>query len=408
MKKLKILKRNRINHALESIFDYPLTIIEAPMGYGKTTAVKNFLTSKRNPVLWLSFLAPEDTVTFFWDRLANQIGKLDEAIGQKLKSLGFPSDASQVAYFLSILNDMDYEENTVLVIDDFHLVKSLQIGQLLAHIVKEELHNLHIVVITRDTTNLDFAELIAKGICHIISQQTISFTDDETRDYCSMMGFMPTESDLAKICEYTDGWISLIYLILLALEKGIPVGMNNAIDELVEKVIYNAYDEHIRQFLLKLSVMDSFTAKQALFVSQEISSDEYLKRLCRENAFITYDESARAYKIHNVLLDFLRIKQVVNMELRELYRRVGEWHFQHKAYIPAYEYLYRAGETERILSHLNDEGTVTNAHAEFEGYMAMFKDAPRELLQKYPNAYLQYISLLLLSGDAGVSLDGVT
>jgi ATP/maltotriose-dependent transcriptional regulator MalT len=36
------------------------------------------------------------------------------------------------------------------VIDDFHLVKGKEIGALLNQIIKEELENLHIVVITRD------------------------------------------------------------------------------------------------------------------------------------------------------------------------------------------------------------------------------------------------------------------
>ncbi len=49
MKKLKTLKRARVNRALESIFDYPMTIVEAPIGYGKTTAVREFLAFKEQP-----------------------------------------------------------------------------------------------------------------------------------------------------------------------------------------------------------------------------------------------------------------------------------------------------------------------------------------------------------------------
>lgn len=92
------------------------------MGYGKTTAVKEFLTARGSPALWLSFLTSEDTASLFWDGLAKQIGKLDKAMCVRLKSLGFPSDASQAANILSMLNDMNYEENTVLVIDDYYLV----------------------------------------------------------------------------------------------------------------------------------------------------------------------------------------------------------------------------------------------------------------------------------------------
>jgi LuxR family maltose regulon positive regulatory protein len=201
----KTLKRERVNRALESIFEYPLTIVEAPLGYGKTTAVREFLKAKGGPVLWLSFLSPRDTDSFFWDGFAEEIGRLDEAVGDRLKSLGFPCDTPQAANILSILSRLDYEENTALVIDDFHLVKGPQIGTLLSQIVKEEPDNLHIVVITRDTTNLDFVELTAKGLCNILSQQFLKFTDREVRDYCAMMGRMPAENDLAKICEYTGG-----------------------------------------------------------------------------------------------------------------------------------------------------------------------------------------------------------
>jgi len=38
---------------LEGIWEHPLTVLEAPMGYGKTTAVKHFLASADADVLWL-------------------------------------------------------------------------------------------------------------------------------------------------------------------------------------------------------------------------------------------------------------------------------------------------------------------------------------------------------------------
>lgn len=406
MKKLKALKRTRINHALESIFSYPLTIVEAPIGYGKTTAVRGFLTDKGNPVLWLSLLSAEDTTDFFWDRLAAEICKVDEATGLRLKSLGFPSDVPQTANILSVLGEPDYEKNTTLVIDDFHLVRGKEIGALLNQIVKSLPDNLHIVVITRDTTNLDFAELSAKGLCNIMSQQILRFTDGEIREYCALMGFTTAEDEMEKIVEYTGGWISLVYLTLLGMEHGIPVGRNSAIEELVEKVLYNAYDESIRQFLLSLSVMDSFTTEQAFFVTQEKRAEELLKKLRRENAFVAFDEAAGVYKIHNVLLDFLRAKQSDRVDRSVLYRRVGEWYLARKTYAQACEYLSRAGETERVLALLDEKGTLSNSLAEFVGSFPMFAATSRELLFRYPFAYLQYIGLLLLSADTASVKDG--
>ncbi len=407
MKKLKALKRERVNRALESIFDYPITIVEAPIGYGKTTAVREFLALKGTPVIWTSFLSEDDTVSWFWERLAAEIGKFDEAAAISLQKLGVPSDTPQTAAIISILNEMDYKPNTVLVIDDFHLTRSMRVTALFRRFVMEMPDDFHIVILTRDTTNLDITELSVKGLCNVVPQNTLRFTESEIRDYCALMGFTAGESGIGKITDYTGGWISLIYLIMLGMERGIPIGRNGAINELVEKVLYNAYDEGIQRFLLRLSVMDGFTAEQAGFVTQEEESEETLKKLRRENAFVTFDEATGVYKIHAVLLDFLRGKQKDAEEYAMLYRRLGEWHLARREYRTAYGYLCRGGETERILALLDNEDTVTSDAATFDGVLDLFAALPREMLLKYPLAYLQYIAIILTSGDPGSFQDGV-
>ncbi|HNW04377.1 MAG TPA: hypothetical protein PKI76_03220 [Oscillospiraceae bacterium] len=66
-----------------SIFDYPLTIVEAPMGYGKTTAVREFLAARSVRVVWTSFYSDSDTREAFWDRVAAAAGGLNEAAGRR-------------------------------------------------------------------------------------------------------------------------------------------------------------------------------------------------------------------------------------------------------------------------------------------------------------------------------------
>jgi len=408
MKKIKALKRERVNRALESIFNYPMTIVEAPMGFGKTTAVREFLVAKDTPVIWTSFLSEDDTASWFWERLAAEIGKFDKAAGISLQKLGVPSNTHQTAAIISILDEMDYKPNTVLVIDDFHLARSMRVTSLFRRFVMEMPDDFHIVILTRDTTNLDITELSVKGLCNVVSQDTLRFTDNEIEDYCDLMGFTAGRGEMRKIADYTGGWISLIYLIMLGMERGIPVDRNGVINELVEKVLYNAFDERIKRFLMRLSVMDIFTVEQAVFVTQEEESEEILQKLRRENAFVTFDEAAGVYKIHNVLLDFLRGKLKDKEERAGLYRRLGEWYLARSEYRTAYGYLCRAGETERILTLLDNENTITSDSATFDGVLDMFAVLPRELLHKYPLAYLQYIAVILTNGDPNAFQDGVT
>ena len=154
--------------------------------------------------------------------------------------------------------------------------------------------------------------------------------------------------------------------------------------------------------------MDTFTAEQALFVTEEPNSEAFLKQLRRENAFISYDPAVNIYKIHNVLLDFLRIKSQNNPERKYLYGRVGQWLFAHHAKVQAYAYFYRAGDFERILGLLNDTSNVSYGSTYFEGFFDLFASIPREILLKYPFAYLQYISMLIITGGPDGARDGVT
>lgn len=400
MKKAELLRRKHLDGILTFLYDYPLTIVEAPMGFGKTTAVRNFLKAEKITPFWITFLHAGESVSYFWDKFSTELNTLDGTLGTKLKSLGFPADIPQTEMVLSLLNGVTLMKKTVLVIDDYHLLPDMRINNFLMRIVAERMEHLHIVIITRDTTHLDFSELLSKGLCYIISQPKIQFTGDEVHEYCHKMVDGISETEIKSIIAYSDGWISLVYLLLLGLENGIPVGMNDSINELAEKMLFNTYSEQIKEFLLKLSFMDVFSAKQALYVTGEEKAGEILKKLRKENAFVYYDQSSQTYKIHNVLLDFLRIKRHFKEdELRTLYIRLGEWYLAESDFPAAYGCFNSAGDTERILSHLNEPGNIRNELTSFEGSSEMFRKVPRELLYQYPLAYLQHILLSIVRGD---------
>ncbi|MCR4429615.1 MAG: S-layer homology domain-containing protein [Tepidanaerobacteraceae bacterium] len=105
----------------------------------------------------------------------------------------------------------------------------------------------------------------------------------------------------------------------------------------------------------------------AISIINEMVYKPTLKKLRRENAFVAFDEAAGVYKIHNVLLDFLRGKQKDEEERAALYRRLGEWHLARGEYRTVYGYLCRPGETERVLALLDNEDTVASDSAAFDG-----------------------------------------
>ncbi|WHH60958.1 LuxR C-terminal-related transcriptional regulator [Petroclostridium sp. X23] len=405
MKNTKLLARARINTILSAVYEYPLTILEAPMGYGKTTAVKKFIESENLKPFWFTFPDFKNSEVVFWNKFTDEIIKIEAQAGLALKSLGLPDDAPQMEKVLLTLADISFGEKFLMVLDDYHLSSDIRLNKLILRLAQEELDHLHILLITRDTTDIDFVELLSRGLCCIISRHHLKFTDFEIEDYCRMMHEGISDADLRRICEYTDGWISFIYIILLGLESGIPVGMSITMEELVEKALFSSYDKQTQDFLLKLSIMEIFTANQAEFVTRNENAKLILKKLNRENAFVFFDEKSSTYKIHSVLLDYLRLRQNFSIEEScELYGRLGDWYLKKQEFQTAYGYLNRAGQTERILSHLNIPENIRDVLIKFEGADEMFDSTPRDILFKYPLAYLLYIFHSIIQGKQNTIL----
>lgn len=404
MDDLKHLVRKRLNNILSSIDTYPLTIVEAPAGYGKTTAVRDYLAEWHGDALWLSFQRMHD-LEEIWLQFTKEIEKRDPFTGKKLAGLGFPANNPEREKAISILSDLELKHSTVVVFDNYELAAGSGLAGLFLRLAEEQIDHLHLVVLTRDTTEFDLAVSLARKKCHVISRAQLKFTPEEVREYCTLAQCRIDVGMADRLIAYTDGWISLIYILLSGLENGISIGLNPTLDELIDKSLFQVHGGEIRHYLLQLSVMDSFTTRQANYVTDRSDSSERLRILRKMNAFIQYDERERLYRIHPVLLDFLRARQNFSAEEeRALYRRLGHWLLREEDPRPAYICLSKAGETEQILAHLNRSVPVRQLYTDFEGVDKVFASVPRELLIHYPIAYLRYLFYCVIA-DKKVMMD---
>ncbi len=405
MRNKRVLSRARIDSALFAVFDYPLTILEAPMGYGKTTAVKLFTRNQNVRSFWFTFSELGRSADAFWDSFTDSLMQMDSQSGTVLKSLGLPTDAPQMERVLRALGDVNFEENYLMVLDDYHLAQDVRLNSLLLRLAQEEMEGLSILLITRDTTGLDFVELLARGQCCLLPRQLLKFTAQELGDYCRIMREHISQADLNQVWQHTDGWISFAYILLLGLDNGIPIGMNTTMESMIERALFARYDSAMQDFLLRLSVMEEFTAEQAAMVTQAEDAPQRLKLLNRENAFVFYEEKTAEYHIHQVLQNYLRCKRAFSAEeVRSLYGRLGDWLLSRQKFLTAYRYLNQAGRAEDILSHLNEPKNIRDEWLNFDGADEMFNGVPRELLLQYPFAYLLYLFHSIVLGKKNTLL----
>lgn len=403
MKSNQIMKRKRIDQALSNIFDYPLTIVSATMGYGKTSSVRSYLSGNRGAqTVWVSLLGSDGDEAVFWSKLSSAVCRLNPEIGKRLERLGFPSNARQVAAFLEIIEKLNEDANIVLVIDDYHLIEhNDRLNRLVEIVAEEEFPNLHMVLISRTRPRLNYVNLLSKGLCHYIDTETLAFTIQEVRDYFAFMGLADPPENLEEIYRYTRGWISAIYLILLGIRQGLPVTGVSTISQLVGENLYSSLDNEVKEALLDLSVLDCFTADLAVTVAENTETPRMLDRLVGQNAFIEFDRQTGVYKLHNVLLDFLReTSTACGRDLRPACRRAGKWYLEHGELISAFDYYHRAGRIEELLDRLNAIQRLESSY--FIGVdllRVVFGELSPEAYVKYPFPILRMAFSFVLSGD---------
>lgn len=399
----KILNRDRVNKVLDNLFSYPLTIISAAMGYGKTTSVRRFLSLKGKKIeeIWISLLGSDGDETIFWHKFSKAVERLYPEVGIKLENIGFPANARQTLAAVDAIWEMDNGKIKVIVIDDYHLIhSSSQLGKFIELITEEEIPDLHIVLISRTKPKFNHINLLSKGLCLYIDTDTLSFTEDEIKDYLKLMDYSAEVDDSKQIYNYSGGWISAIYLMLIGAAKGMPLNEVSNIYKLVEDNLFNTLDEETKKVLLCLSIFDNFTLHQAVYVLDNAQAAQAIKGLVERNAFIEYDRQTKMYKLHNVLLDFLRSETMINgMELCRIYHRAGQWSLKQKDMMCAFSFYHRAGKIEELLENIdkNIEGGIEYFTVEL--LLDMCRELPVETIMKYPLPMLYFAFDFILSGD---------
>lgn len=108
------------------------------MGYGKTTAVRNFVEAEKLQPFWFTFPDLHNSETVFWNKFTDVIAKIDTQAGLALKSSGIPSDAPQMEKVLRMLSEATFPENFLIVLDDYQFARDMRLNKLLLQLAKEE------------------------------------------------------------------------------------------------------------------------------------------------------------------------------------------------------------------------------------------------------------------------------
>src|SRR3954468_2590302 len=304
-----------------------LVLIAAPAGFGKTTLLTQWLSSRVPAVrvAWLSLDTGDADPRRFLEDLAAAVHAAAPDAGTAALALldadrGVPAEDVLV----SLVDDLDALPGpTVLALDDYHVVDAAGVHEAVTFLVDNLPPQVTVAMTTRADPPLPLARLRARGELLEIRAADLRFTAEEAEVFLNEVMGVHLEPALVTALEVrTEGWAAGLQLAALSARthagdgSGDVAGFVEAfsgshrfvLDYLVEEVLDGQPDD-VRAFLCDTCVLDQLTGSLCDALTGRSDGQPMLERLERENLFVVpLDDPRRWYRYHHRFADALRAR----------------------------------------------------------------------------------------------------
>ena len=398
------LKRPRLQRLLEYAIDYPLIVVCAGAGYGKTRALDLFLREYQSNMVWMQISERDNITTRFWESYSKLVSMKWPEIGERITEIGFPDTEETHRKYLQMMQcAANIPGKHIRVFDDFHLLHNPAIMRFFERTVLMIPSNVTLVFISRITPDINIVEMLMRERVFTIQEDTLRFTEDEIADYFKQMGLQVPRAEIRNIYDDTQGWAFAINLIgrSLAKEKRYEryalEAMKKNIFRFIEAEISGSVSQPLWNFLMRLSLIDNLAAS---LVKELAKDDALIMKMEGLNAYIRYDFHMDTYLIHHLFRDYLRQEQahlLTDEERKETYKIAGMWCEENGYYTDALSYYEKSGDyyaIARRIARFNVQ--VPQDIAQYAD--SIFSRAPDEVKTVNPIFISMYMKLKISLG----------
>jgi len=299
----------------EAMRNHTVTLVSAPAGYGKTTALAAWAQARsrsERPVAWVGLDERDDDPRALVRLLVSSVATLDTR-ARAIDTIGEVDRA-----LVNLVNLLDVtDEAHVLVLDDIHaLVRDDTLGAL-RWLVDHAPAALRLVLATRVDPALPLARWRLQGSLVELRADALRFDRDEARALLARMGVVLDPDALAVLVARTEGWGAGLQLAALGM-RGRDVahardfverftGRDRYVLAYLTEEVLQRLDPASHDFLLMVSVLDAFDAATAASVTGRRDALELLSELERANLFLSRtSDAADTFRLHAFFRDLLR------------------------------------------------------------------------------------------------------
>ncbi|KOE53352.1 HTH-type transcriptional regulator MalT [Aggregatibacter actinomycetemcomitans] len=336
------IQRDRLTRLLDKAHLYPLVLIHAPAGYGKTTLISQWVAGQKN-VGWYSLDESDNEAerfaTYFSAALYRAIGAKSPMVEEGFNQANLLSSLNQL-----LIKVLDFKEHFYLIIDDYHLIDNDEIHDALKYWIRHQPENMTLILISRAVPPFGIAGLRVQEQLLEIDMHQLSFNHQESLAFFqSRLGNGLPEQEIIALCNEVEGWPTALQLISLSakqamdksggvlplqeMEKRLAKLNNFHINEYLSDEVLNHVDNETRTFVLQCSILRSMNENLVKEVTGLTNSRRKLEELEKQGLFIQQmDSDDNWWRFHPLFASFLAhcCELELTEQLEELHRRAAQ------------------------------------------------------------------------------------
>lgn len=328
-----LIDRADLTDHLSSATSRKITLLSAPAGSGKTTAVVQWARTCADPVGWLSLDPDDDDPRRFVQLAAAAIATADPRLANAFDD----SDETVPDRLNRLFARLDDQPRVVLVLDDFHLLAAADTHQAATELVERSPASLRVLLIGRERPPLPLSRWRIRHLLSEVDPALLTVGMTETTQLLALAGIELPAELVAALHAGCEGWFAATVLAVAALSDRPDPGRlaealvrhGRLVDDYLLDEVLAAQGPAARTFLAELSIVERFTGSLAAAVTGRRDAAEEIERLYRANALIvaTDGPDGRWYRYHHLLRRLLaaRLEAWTETVVDELHGRAARW-----------------------------------------------------------------------------------
>jgi LuxR family maltose regulon positive regulatory protein len=357
------VQRPHLLERLQQIKRFPLTIVSAPAGYGKSVLLSSWSQQCDCHSAWLSLDEEDNDLGTFESYFLAALNRVLPSFGNELLSIVNGARLPPAPVFVDLLfNELSLlEDDIVLILDDYSVIANDDVHGLINELMNHPHPRLHLVLGTRHDPQLALNDWRAQGQLFELRSSDLRFSLEETRAFLQRVIKVPLDEETTvALHDRVEGWVAGLRLAALSF-SGVEdfkrhvddlSGGNEYIREYLFSQVLDGLPSETQRFLLQTSILNRLSPSLCHSVVNSDSSvgetQALLQELVAANIFtIPLDSWGLWFRYHHLFQNFLEIYLRRNYspeEVTSLHQRAGAWFAENGFIEEALQHTMAAGE----------------------------------------------------------------